>query len=127
MSFGRPGSTRAALLIESITPDGEKRVLIYHLAEPIMLNMEQDYDNFNIFDEATRYIRREPERLTVQAYLADPEPRQWNGPMPESEQQELQPVNLAIESSESDIIVEAEEYEDWEYDEDDIEDHWRDD
>ncbi len=116
MSFGRPRSTRAALLIETLMPNGEKRVLIYHLAEPIMMRVDQEYNNINIFDVASSHVRLMPAKLTVEAYLTD-QPREWNGSMPQEEQPELQPVNLAIESNESDIVVEPEEYEDWEYDE----------
>lgn len=113
MPFDMPRSTRAALLIETFDANGDKQVLIYHLSEPIMMRMEQDYPSYNIFDGATR-VRPVPAKLTVEAYLRDPTPSYYGGPIPE--QEEIQPAQLAIESNESEIIIDEESFDEWQED-----------
>lgn len=98
--------TRAALLIETFDKDGNKQIMIYHLTEPISMVMEQDYSmHYNMFDGVSRAASM-PTRLSVEAYLADPNPQYWEGPMPDPDQQELPPAQIAITSN--DDIIEGE-------------------
>lgn len=110
MFYQQGRSTRAALLIESTDSDGEKHVLIYHLGTPISLTMEQDYSTFyNVFDGA--HVREMPAKLTVEAYLTGA-PREYDQQMP-SQQEEIEPTHLAIESNESEIIIDEDGFEEW--------------
>lgn len=111
MFYGQPGSTRAALLLEVKDKDGNPQVMIYHLAEPIMMQMEQDFGSlhYNLFDGASR-VRNIPAKLTVEAYLTGP-PQEYSQPMPG--QEEIEPAQLAIESNESEIVIDEEGFESW--------------
>ncbi len=107
MFYPHGGSTRAALLIESIDSKGEKHVLVYHLSSPISMTLDTEYTTmYNVF-EGARYAPM-PTRMSVEAYLNGP-PREWDQQMP-AEQEEIEPTNLAIESNESEIVVEYDEY-----------------
>lgn len=109
MFYGQPGSTRAALLLEVKDKEGNPKVMIYHLAEPLRIQIDQEFAtrNYNIFDGA--YIQDIPTKLTVEAYLMGV-PREYNRPMPS---EKLEPSQLAISSNESEIIVNDEDFESW--------------
>lgn len=104
------GSTRAALLIEHIEPDGERKIIVYYLSHPITLTTEEEFSaTYNVFDKVPRYTTN-PVRISVDAYLAA-EPQEWDGKMPQ--QEEVEPVRMAIQSSESDIVVDEDDFEQW--------------
>jgi hypothetical protein len=110
MFYPHVGSTRAALLIESTDSNGEKHVLVYHLTTPITLSVDTEYTTmFNVFDGAS--FRPLPTLLSMEAYLAGP-PREWDQQMP-SPQEEIEPTHLAIESNESEIIIDEDGFEEW--------------
>lgn len=118
----RPGNTRAALLIESTKPDGTKETLIYHLAEPIRISMQQQYSTlFNVFDGASRILPHYTE-VTIEALMGDGSIfRPAENPF--EQQKEIEPVNLALTSNEDPDIIEIDEDDIY----DDLEDHWRED
>lgn len=110
--------TRAALLVEDKDKDGNPIFMVYHVALTQM-SLEREFDRtFNVFEGATRILPA-PTRISMDGYLTDPNPRPWNGPVPNAEQEEVEPVQLAIMSNEEpeEIVIE----------EDDFEDHWRED
>lgn len=113
MFYGRSGSTRAALLLEVKDKDGNSQVMIYHLAEPIMMQIDQEFGalHYNLFDGASR-VQNVPAKITVEAYLTGP-PREHHQPMPS---EEIEPAQLAISSNESEIIIDEEGFEEWQND-----------
>ena len=110
MFYGKPGSTRAALLLEVKDEDGNPKVMIYHLAEPITMQIDQEFGSlhYNLFDGASR-IQNVPAKLTVEAYLTGP-PKEYSHSMPS---EEIEPAQLAISSNESEIVIDEDGFEEW--------------
>ena len=110
--------TRAKLLVEQKDKDGNPIYMVYHIALTQM-RMDHEFEqSYNIFDVASRVLPS-PIRISVDGYLTDPNPRPWDGPMPNAEQEEVEPAQLAITSN--DDIIEGEIIED------DLDDDWRED
>lgn len=108
--------TRGALLVEDKDKDGNVIYVVYHVAISQM-RFEREYDRgFNVFDGMSDILPT-PTRISMDGHLTDPNPRPWNGPMPNAEPEEIEPVHLAITSNEepNEIIIEEE----------DMEPHWK--
>lgn len=107
--FGFPHrSTRAALLIET-EEDGEKKILIYQMGMPLSVSVDHEYNIWDFRDGGTQ-IFPHSSRVTIEAYLSDP--RAYGHEFPIS-QEEIEPAQLAIESNESEIIIDEEGFEAW--------------
>lgn len=112
--FGFPHrSTRAALLVET-EENGEKKVLIYQMGMPISVSIEQEYNTFDFaFADGASRIRPRSTRVQIEGYLEDP--RVYGHEFP-TEQPEIEPTHLAIESNEGEIIIDEEGFEEWQRD-----------
>lgn len=97
MMYGIPlGTTRAALLVESKDKDGNVVIEVHYLN---LLSTRYDISR-NVFDGDHGLVVIEG---VVRGQGV------WHGPMPDAEQEAIEPTQLAIESNE---IVEAEIVED---------------
>lgn len=109
--FGFPSSsTKAALLVEHIDENGEKKVLIYQMGMPLSVSVDYEYNVWDFRDSGNR-VRPHSTRVTIDGYLTDP--RVYGQSFPDN-QEEIDPPQKAIESSESEIVIEKDEYERWE-------------
>lgn len=101
-------STRSALLIET-NENGEKKILIYHLAPPISITVEQDYEmQYNVFEMNYPRYKGFDTRVSIEAYLGSPQ--EYQGDIPEREEIEH---TKAITDGNDEIIIEPDEYDEW--------------
>lgn len=110
MPFMQQGGTRAALLIETKDKDGNLKTLVYHLAMPLTIDMEEEYNTFDFaFADGASYIRPRSTRVRIEGYMGGA--RVYEPGIPQ--QEELEPTHLAIESNEGEIIIDEEGFEQW--------------
>ncbi len=113
MPFMQQGGTRAALLIEVKEKDGNLKTLVYHLAIPLTIDMEEEYNTLDFaFADGASYIRPRSTKIRIEGYVGAP--REYSPGMPQ--QRGIEPTHLAIESNESEIVIDPDDYEDWQRD-----------
>lgn len=110
--FGFPrNNIRAALLIET-EENGERKVLIYDMATPISVSVDYEYNLWDFRDGGNR-ISPHATKVSIDGYLSDP--RVYGHEFP-TEQNEIEPSQLAIESNESEIVIDEDGFEEWQTD-----------
>lgn len=111
--FGFPHrSTRAALLIEHIDENGEKKILMYDMGLPMSVSVEHEYNLWDIREDGR--VPPHSSRVSIDAYLRDP--RIYGHEFP-GDQREIEPAQLAIESNEGEIVIDEEGFAEWQQEE----------